>query len=133
MRMLAKTLLLTHLVAVAGGVALSFLDRENAGVRLGDWLTLVVLYALIFAAPTVLLTFTVAGLLRREFLGWRHRPLWPDIIGLALVPCMAAVVIGVTNDGDPNGWKYLAGCFLIMLLSLTLRLGLSRRPTPEGV
>jgi hypothetical protein len=84
--MLARTLLLTHLVAVAGGVAISFLDRENDGVRLSDWLTLVVL-------------------LRREFLGWRHRPLGPDILGLALVPSTAAVVIGVTNDGDPNGWK----------------------------
>jgi hypothetical protein len=101
---LLSALLATHSLLVVASVSLSEAFRDNADTTIGDWLALVVLYLLLFAVPTTLVTVFVFLVSRRTIVAWRQEHLGPGVTGLVVSPLVAAATIAVTNDGDQNGW-----------------------------
>jgi hypothetical protein len=127
---LLSALLATHSLLVVASVSLSEAFGGNADTTIGDWLAPVVLYLLLFAAPTTLVTVFVCMVSRQMIVSWRQEHLGPGVTGLVVSPLVAAATIAVTNDGDQNGWIYLAGCAALAGFSVAAFLRMSR-PNPH--
>jgi hypothetical protein len=128
-------LLATHSLLVVASVSLSEAFGGNADTTIGDWLAPVVLYLLLFAAPTTLVTVFVCMVSRQMIVSWRQEHLGPGVTGLVVSPLVAAATIAVTNDGDQNGWIYLAGCAALAGFSVAAFLRMSRanpHTLPDG-
>ena len=119
MRMV-KLLVVVHVLLIVVVGVLSRVFGDNSGTTLGDWLGLGVLYALVFALPTMIVSVVVAAVAMRLVPGWRHEWRASALVGLLAGPGAAALVIAITNDGDRNGPRYLLGCALVAAVSLGL-------------
>jgi hypothetical protein len=124
---LLSALLATHSLLVVASVSLSEAFGDNAGTTIGDWLVLVVLYLLLFALPTTLVTVFVCMVSRQMIVSWRQEHIGPGVTGLVVSPLVAAASIAITNDGAQNGWIYLAGCAALAGLSVATFLRMSRQ------
>jgi hypothetical protein len=122
---LLSALLATHSLLVVASVSLSEAFGDNADTTIGDWLALVVLYLLLFAVPTTLVTVFVCMVSRQMIVSWRQEHPGPGVTGLFVSPLVAAATIAVTNDGDQNGWIYLAGCAALAGFSVAAFLRMS--------
>jgi cation transport ATPase len=115
---LVKVLIAAHVLLIVVVVALSQAFGNNADTGVGDWAGLVLIYILVFALPATITTVLLAALLRRLVPAWRRDRRWADIVALVVVPAIAALVIGVTNDGDRHGWQYLSWPALLAVVSV---------------
>ena len=117
---LSKFLVVVHALLFVAVSVLSRVFGDNADTTLGDWFGLGVLYAVLVALPTMMVSVVVGAVTARAVPRWHHTSQGPGFAGLLAGPLVAALVIAITNDGDSSGPGYLLGCALFAILSLAL-------------
>ena len=117
---LAKFLVIVHALLFVAVSGLSRVFGDNADTTLGDWFGLGVLYAVLVALPTMIVSVVAGAVAARAVPRWHHTWRGPGFAGLLVGPLVAALVIAITNDGDSSGPGYLVACALFAILSLAL-------------
>ncbi len=131
MMRLVKLLALVHVLLIVVVGVLSRVFGDNSDTTLGDWFGLGVLYVIVFALPTMIVSVVVTAIATRVVPGWRHDWRGPVLVGLLAGPAAAALAIAITNDGDTNGPRYLLGCVLVAAVSVAMWAVLGRTATPQ--